>query len=146
MAAPKTKRTNVSVDDLLNSIKDDQVREDCWAVIDIMQKATNAKPQMWGSAIVGFGTYEYKYASGREGTWPLTAFSPRKKNITLYIMPGFQGHEELMAALRDLHLRQVLCVYQTPLGHSHANAEKAYYGICQTRSQNEWCTCIAIGY
>jgi hypothetical protein len=111
-----------------------------------MQKATNAKPMMWGSAIVGFGAYEYKYASGREGTWPLTAFSPRKKNITLYIMPGYQGNEELMAGLGTYTCGKS-CVYiKTPLGHSHANAEKAYYGICQTRSQNEWCTCIAIGY
>ena len=118
MAEPKTKRTNVSVDDFLNSIKDDQVRKDCWAVIDVMQKATNAKPQMWGAAIVGFGAYEYKYASGREGTWPLTAFSPRKNNITLYIMPGFQGHDELMAAL-GIYTCGKSCVYIKRLSNIH---------------------------
>lgn len=118
MAEPKTKRTNVSVDDFLNSIKDDQVRKDCWAVIDVMQKATNAKPQMWAPAIVGFRTYEYKYASGPEGTWPLTAFSPRKNNITLYIMPGFQGHDELMAALGTYTCGKS-CVYIKRLSNIH---------------------------
>lgn len=66
MAELKTKATDASVDDFLNSIKDEQVRKDCWAIADIMQKASKAKPQMWGSAIVGFGSYVYKYASGRE--------------------------------------------------------------------------------
>jgi len=134
MAEPKTKRTNASVDDFLNSIKDDQIREDCWVVIDIMQNATKSKPQMWGPGIVGFGSYQYKYANGREGTWPVTAFAPRKNNITLYIS-GFEGHKELLAGLGK-HLRQTLCVYQAPLGRSQANAEKACYRVGQTRSPN----------
>ena len=99
MAELKTKLTNASVDDFLNSIKDEQVRKDCWAIVDIMQKATKAKPQMWGASIVGFGSYRYKYANGRELDWMLTAFSPRKQNITLYIHRGFEHDDEWMAQL-----------------------------------------------
>jgi hypothetical protein len=99
MAEPKTKRTEASVEEFLNSIKDDEIRKDCWTVVELMQQATKAKPQMWGPSIVGFGEYQYKYANGREMTWMITAFSPRKKNITLYIMSGFEGYDELLAQL-----------------------------------------------
>jgi hypothetical protein len=99
MAEIKTKLTTASVDDYLNSIKDDQVRADCRAIADIMQKATKAKPQMWGPSIVGFGSYLYRYADGREMNWMLVAFSPRKQNITLYIWAGFPGYDALMAQL-----------------------------------------------
>src|SRR5262249_13250650 len=99
MAELKTKRNDASVDDFLNAIKDEQVRKDCRAIADIMQKATKAKPQMWGAGIVGFGSRRYKYASGREIDWMLIAFSPRKQNITLYISSGFDGFDELTAKL-----------------------------------------------
>src|ERR1051326_7368665 len=99
MAEPKTKLTDASVDDFLNAIKDEQVRQDCWAITEMMQKATNAAPKMWGSSIVGFGISRYKYASGREGDWPQIAFSPRKQNITLYLPTGFEEREELLAQL-----------------------------------------------
>ena len=99
MAELKTKLTQASVDDYLDAIPDTQVRQDCWAIVDIMQEATHAKPQMWGSSIVGFGSYRYKYASGREADWMLTGFAPRKQNITLYIMDGFEQYDELLAQL-----------------------------------------------
>src|SRR5882672_6432541 len=118
MAEIKTKRNDASVDDFLNAIKDEQVREDCWAIVDIMQKATRAKPQMWGSSIVGFGSYHYKYASGREGDWMLTAFSPRKQNITLYVWPGFEGYGELMAQLGK-HSCGKACIYIKRLSDVH---------------------------
>ena len=86
MAELKTKRTQASVADFLNAIQNAQVRQDCWAIVEIMQEATQAPPQMWGTSIVGFGSYHYKYASGREADWMLTGFAPRKQNITLYIM------------------------------------------------------------
>ncbi len=66
MAELKTKLTQASVDDFLNAIPDAQIREDCWAIVEIMQEATQAPPRMWGASIVGFGSYHYKYASGRE--------------------------------------------------------------------------------
>jgi hypothetical protein len=118
MAELKTKVNNASVDDYLNSIKDEQVRKDCWAILDIMQKATNAKPKMWGSSIVGFGTYHYKYANGREADWMLTAFSPRKQNITLYLMSGFDGYDELMARLGK-HSCGKSCLYIRRLSDIH---------------------------
>jgi uncharacterized protein DUF1801 len=110
MAELKTKQNNASVDDFLNSIMDEQIRQDCWTIADIMQKATRAKPKMWGASIVGFGSFHYKYASGREGDWMLTAFSPRKKNITIYVWPGFEGYHELMAGLGK-HSCGKACIY-----------------------------------
>jgi uncharacterized protein DUF1801 len=118
MAELKTKRNDSSVDDFLNAIKDEQVREDCRAIADIMQKATKAKPQMWGSAIVGFGSRRYKYASGREMDWMLIAFSPRKQNITLYISSGFEGYDELMAQLGK-HSCGKGCLYIKRLSDVH---------------------------
>jgi len=118
MAELKTKRNDGSVDDFLNSIKDEKVREDCWVIVDIMQKATKAKPQMWGSSIVGFGSRRYKYASGREIEWMLIAFSPRKQNITLYISSGFEGYDELMSQLGK-HSCSKACIYIKRLSDVH---------------------------
>jgi Domain of unknown function (DU1801) len=114
----KTKLNDASVADFLNSIKDEQVRKDCWTIVDIMQEATKAKPQMWGTNIVGFGSYHYKYASGREGDWMLTAFSPRKQNITLYLYGGFDGRDELMAQLGK-HSCGKACIYIKRLSDVH---------------------------
>ena len=99
MAELKTKVNNASVDKFLKSIKDEGARADCFQILAIMQKATKAEPKMWGTSIVGFGSYHYKYASGREGDWFLVGFSPHKQNLTLYIMGGFDGHEELLKIL-----------------------------------------------
>jgi len=118
MAEIKTKRNDASVDGFLNAIKDEQVREDCWVIVDIMRKATRAEPQMWGSSIVGFGSRRYKYPNGREMDWMLVAFSPRKQNITLYIWPGFDGNDELFAQL-GRHSRGKGCVYIKRLSDIH---------------------------
>jgi hypothetical protein len=99
IAELKTKPTDVPVADYLNAIGNDQVRQDCWAILEIMQNATKTKAQMWGPSIIGFGTYHYVYASGREGDWMQIGFSPRKQNITLYIMGGFEQYDKLIAAL-----------------------------------------------
>ena len=99
MAEAKTQRTKRSVDAFLNTISDEQKRKDAFTIVDIMRKATKAEPVMWGSSIVGFGAYHYKYASGREGEWPLTGFSPRKQNLTLYIMGDFEQRDELLKSL-----------------------------------------------
>jgi Domain of unknown function (DU1801) len=118
MAELKTKRTDASVDDFLNSIKDEQVRQDCWTIADMMQKATKAKPQMWGPSIVGFGSRRYKYNSGREMDWMLIAFSPRKQNITLYLASDYEGYEELMAQLGK-HSCSKACLYIKRLSDIH---------------------------
>ena len=99
MAELKTKPTDQSVESFLNSISDDQRREDCFTVLELMKRVTQTEPQMWGSSIVGFGSYHYKYASGREGDAILTGFSPRKQNLTLYIMAGFDQYDELLKKL-----------------------------------------------
>lgn len=98
MAELKTRKTNASAASFLNTITDPQKRKDCKAVAAMMAKATKAKPAMWGSAIVGFGTRRYKYPDGREIDWMVTGFSPRKQNITLYVL-GFEGQEELLTKL-----------------------------------------------
>lgn len=99
MTKQKTKPTVESVENFLNKIKDEGVRDDCHAITKIMKKATGSLPRMWGSNIVGFGTYHYKYESGHEGDACLTGFSPRKQNITLYVMPGASTRDDLLTKL-----------------------------------------------
>jgi len=110
MAELKTKVNKASVDKFLKSIKDEQKREDCYKILDIMKKAAKAEPKMWGTSIVGFGSYHYKYASGREGEWMLTGFSPRKQNLTLYIMSGFDEYDGLLKKLGK-HATGKSCLY-----------------------------------
>lgn len=99
MAELKTTKTNASVRDFINAIPDVKRREECRTLAALMRRVTKAQPALWGSSIVGFGTYHYVYASGREGDWFLTGFSPRKQNLTLYIMAGFERYDELMRNL-----------------------------------------------
>jgi len=95
----KTVPTAVKASDFLNSIEDPQQRKDCQILRKIMQKATGKRARMWGSSIIGFGQYHYKYASGREGDFMLVGFAPRKKQLVIYIMPGFEPWPELMSKL-----------------------------------------------
>jgi hypothetical protein len=118
MTELKTKPSDKSVADFLNAIENDQVRRDCWAILDMMREATNAEPKMWGDSIVGFGTYHYIYASGREGDSPLTGFSPRKQNITLYIISGFDQYGDLLSKLGKYTTGKV-CLYIKRLSDIH---------------------------
>ena len=99
MAENKTKPNEKSIDDFLNQIDDDKKREDSITILNLLQKITKEKPVMWGDSLIGFGTYHYKYASGREGDYFLTGFSPRKQNLTIYIMPGLERYPELTEKL-----------------------------------------------
>ena len=99
MAENKTKETDASVGVFLDAIENEQRRADCFAVAKLMQQVTKAKPKMWGSSIVGFGSYHYKYASGREGDSLLVGFSPRKQALTLYITSGFAAYDDLLKKL-----------------------------------------------
>jgi hypothetical protein len=99
MAQLKTQKNDESVVDFLNSVEDERKRQDSFAILDMMSEATGEEPIMWGSSIVGFGSYHYKYASGREGDWFKTGFSPRKQSLTLYIMDGFSQHDDLLRQL-----------------------------------------------
>lgn len=95
----KTIQNDASVEAFLNSVADDKKRQDSLAVLELMQQVTGLEPKMWGSSIVGFGRYHYKYASGHEGDTFLTGFSPRKQALTLYIMAGFTNYDALMNKL-----------------------------------------------
>lgn len=110
MADLKTAPTSASVDAFLNAIPDETTREDCRTLVKIMRQATNTQPKMWGPSIVGFGNYNYKYESGREGNWFLTGFAPRKRDLTLYIMAGPKRYPDLMRKLGK-HRTGVSCLY-----------------------------------
>ncbi len=99
MAELKTKPTRASVNAFLDTVEDERKRRDCQDVIKLMASVTNKKPKMWGTSIIGFGSYHYKYKSGREGDWPITGLSPRKQNLTIYVMLGFSRYESLMQKL-----------------------------------------------
>jgi len=99
MAELKTKRNDADVEAFLNNVENVKRRQDAFRLLVIMEEITGLKPTMWGNSIVGFGSYHYKYASGREGDWPSVAFSPRKQSLTLYIMSGFDSFDELMSKL-----------------------------------------------
>jgi hypothetical protein len=123
MAELKTKLNDASVEDFLNAIQDEQVRQDCWTIAEMMRNATKAEPKMWGANIVGFGSRRYKYASGREGDWMEVAFSPRKQNITLYLSSSFEGRDELLTQLGK-HTCGKSCVYLKRLSDVHLPALK----------------------
>lgn len=95
MSQLKTQPTKASVTQFLNSIEDPEKRKDSKTIAKMLGEITGAKPIMWGSSIIGFGNYHYKYASGREGDWFAAGFSPRKQALTLYIMGGHKDKSEL---------------------------------------------------
>lgn len=109
MASNKTVPNDSSVEDFLQGV-DEKRRDDCYAILNLMQEVTGEKPVMWGTSIVGFGSYHYKYESGREGDMILTGFSPRKQNLTLYIVSGFEQYEALLAKLGKFKIGKS-CLY-----------------------------------
>ena len=110
MAENKTKQTKASVESFINKIKDETVRNDCYSIIKIMKSITKEEPRMWGPSIIGFGSYHYKYASGREGDMCIAGFSPRKQNLTIYLMPGFEVQQSLLKKLGKYKTSKV-CLY-----------------------------------
>jgi hypothetical protein len=110
MAELKTKLNDASVTDFLNGIKEEGKRADSFEILKMMRQITKQEPKMWGASIVGFGNYHYKYKSGREGDWFVTGFSPRKQNLTLYVMGGFTPHTEMLKKLGK-HKTGVGCLY-----------------------------------
>ena len=99
MSELKTQKNEASVEDFLNSVEPEKKRKDSFAILEIMRQVTGEEAVMWGSSIIGFGSYHYKYASGRENEWFLVGFSPRKQNLTLYIMSGFDNYDALLSDL-----------------------------------------------
>ena len=110
MAKMKTTPTDASVDAYIDAVEDAQKREDCRAVAAMMAEATGAPARMWGSSIVGFGSYHYRYESGREGDFMETGFAARKRALTLYVMAGFSEYGDLLAKLGK-HKTGKSCLY-----------------------------------
>ena len=110
MAQLKTQPNDQSVTGFLNSIENETRRQDSFTILELMQQVTGDEPVMWGDSIIGFGTYRYKYASGRQGEWFLVGFSPRVQNLTLYIMSGFDEYDDLLAKLGK-HSTGKSCLY-----------------------------------
>ena len=96
MAELKTKPNDASVLGFLATIQDEKKRDDCHEIMNMMEEVSGEQPKMWGKSIIGYGTYHYKYASGREGDWMRIAFAPRKQNLTLYLLSGVESHPELL--------------------------------------------------
>src|SRR5262249_27825352 len=110
MAENKTKLTKINVAEFIDAIGDETKRADAKALVKVMQSATGEKPKMWGSSIIGFGSYHYVYDSGREGDMPLVGFSPRKAATVLYLMLGTGSYEAQLAKLGK-HTTGKGCLY-----------------------------------
>jgi hypothetical protein len=106
----RTKQTDASVNEFLNSVQDDERREDGFRLLEMFKRVTGEEPKMWGPAIVGFGKTPLKYASGRELDWPVTAFSPRKANLSLYLTCDISKYQQLLKKLGK-HKTGVGCLY-----------------------------------
>lgn len=123
MVTLKTRETTASVEEFLNSIVDETRRNDAFTVLALMKKVTGEEAKMWGSAIIGFGSRKLVYESGRELDWMNVGFSPRKANITLYIMDGFAKYEPLLARLGK-HKTGKSCLYIDTLENVDVNVLK----------------------
>lgn len=123
MSEAKTRPTDASVEDFLKSVEHPQKREDGFELLEMMKEITNEEPIMWGPSIIGFGSYHYKYESGREGDMPLTGFSPRKKSLTVYIMSGFEEYKDLLDKLGK-HKIGKSCLYINKLADVDKNVLK----------------------
>jgi len=99
MAELKTKRNDGDVEAFIDAVENEKRREDCRRLVELLERVSGEKPEMWGGSIIGFGAYDYEYESGRTGSWPRIGCSPRKQSMTLYIMPGFDRYDEIMARL-----------------------------------------------
>ena len=110
MAELKTKENDQDVNAFINSVENESRRQDCLIMLALMERITGKKAKMWGDSIIGFGSYHYKYKSGREGDWPVTGFAPRKLNFTIYIMPGFSRYQKLLEKIGK-HKTGVSCLY-----------------------------------
>ena len=110
MAEAKTKKTTQSPAAFIAAVPDQGMRRDCATLVRLMKKVTGEPAAMWGPAIVGFGTYPLRYASGRTAEWPVAAFSPRKRDLTMYVLNGFDGEAEMLRQLGP-HTTGKVCLY-----------------------------------
>ena len=126
MAELKTQKTKVSAAAFINSVENPQRRADAKELLRIFKEATGMKPAIWGTSIVGYGSFHYKSErSTQEGNWPLTGFSPRKANLTVYIMSGFKGSASLLKKLGKHKVSGGSCVYISKLSDIDETVLKA---------------------
>ena len=118
-AEPKTRPTDASVEDFLNTVPDERKREDSFTVMQIMSKVSGAKPVMWGSAIVGFGSSMLTYANGSQLAWPELAFSPRKAGLTIYFAGDFTDQFGELLKKLGKHTTGYCCLYIKRLSDVH---------------------------
>ena len=131
----KTKKTASSVDDFIKSVKDEQKRKDSFTIVKMMQKATGDKPKMWGGAIIGFGDVHLKYESGRELDWFIIGFSPRKQNLTLYVLCDSPAQNGLLKKLGK-HKRGGSCLYINKLDDVDLNVLKKIISTAKIAEHN----------
>ena len=110
MAENKTVKTGASVDEFMAGVENKRRREDGLVLLKMMRDVSGLEPEMWGPSIIGFGSYHYRYESGREGDMPLIGFSPRKQSLSLYIMSGFDEYDDLLGRLGK-HRTGASCLY-----------------------------------
>ncbi len=133
--ALKTQPHKGSVEDFLRTV-DPARRPDCEVLLEMMEDLTGEKPVLWGPSIIGFGTYHYVYESGTEGDWFLTGFSPRKKNLSIYVMDGFKKHAALLEKLGK-HSHSVSCLYVKKLDDIDLDVLRSLIeaSLCQIREK-----------
>lgn len=120
MAELKTQETKASALEFINEVADKTKRQDALTLLKLFKDVTGEKPKMWGTSIIGFGKYHYKSErSSQEGYWPLTGFSPRKQNLTLYIMLGLAGYSDLLKKLGKHKISGGSCLYINKLSDVH---------------------------
>jgi len=125
MAELKTRLTRESASAFVNGVEDEKKRKDAKALLALFKEATGMPAKMWGTSIVGFGSYHYKSERSRqEGDWMLTGFSPRKQNLTVYIMPGFKAYGDLLKKIGP-HKTSMGCLYINKLSDIHLPTLKA---------------------
>jgi hypothetical protein len=139
MAENKTKETEASVEDYLAAIADETRQADCRVLVELMSKATKAPAKMWGTGIVGFGSYHYKYESGHEGDSCILGFASRKGDISVYVVSAFPGSNELFAKLGK-HKRGKACTYVKRLSDIDLEVlAKILAGSVAERQRNRSC-------
>jgi len=114
MSDLKTRPTDASVEAFIDAVDHPRRREDARTLLELMHRVTGEEPVMWGPSIVGYGSYHYRYASGQEADWPVVGFSPRKQNLSIYIMTGFEESDELLSRLGK-HKTGKSCLYVNKL-------------------------------
>lgn len=140
MSAIKTTLNDASVDGFIHGIEDAVKKQDSFQLLKLYKNVTGEEPKMWGASIIGFGEYHYtSERSAQEGDWPLVAFSPRKQNLTLYFMPGFDAYADLLGKLGK-HKTSKGCLYVNKLADVDEDilkklVERAYTDMKQTHGR-----------